>query len=183
MTERPRVVIIGGGFAGVYAARVLRRASVDVTLVGRTNHHALQPMVDQGADTSLAPSDIAYDTPVSATGARHAHLGHGRWESHAPGLKTLKDWLDLRERMLLAFERAAWSEDEAPRRALLTVVMIGGGPRLSPAFPERASARARRDPERLGVEARTGGVATGVDAGGVRIVTARAAARLRVDVA
>lgn len=183
MTERPRVVIIGGGFAGLYAARALRRASVDVTLVDRTNHHALQPMVDQVANTSLAPSDIAYDTPVSATGARHACLGHGRWESHAPELKTLEDSLDMRERVLLAFERAEWSEDEAPRQALLTVVVIGGGPRLSPAFLERASARARRDLERLGVEARTGGVVTGVDAGGVRLVTARAAARHRVDVA
>ena len=254
MTGRPRVVIIGGGFAGLHAARALRRGAVDVTLVDRTNHHVFQPLLYQVANTSLAPSDIAapirwilrtqrnvtvllgdvtgidaaartiqvagegaidYDALVIATGARHAYFGHDQWESHAPGLKTLEDALDMRERMLLAFERAEWTEDETVRRALLTLVVIGGGPtgvelagtlpefaraalrpdfrrfdagaahvmlieggpRLLPAFPERVSARARRDLERLGVEVRTGGVVTGVDADGVSIGDERIAAR------
>ena len=241
---RPRVVIIGGGFAGLHAARALRDAPVDVTLVDRTNHHVFQPLLYQVANTSLAPSDIAapirwilrsqrnatvllgdvvgiapaaravevagegaigYDVLIIATGARHAYFGHDQWEAHAPGLKTLHDALDMRQRMLLAFERAEWATDDAERRALLTFVIVGGGPtgvelagtlpefarvalrpdfrrfdagtahvvlieggpRLLPAFPERLSASAHRDLERLGVEVRTGKVVTDVSADGV----------------
>src|ERR1700709_1652112 len=55
---KPRVVIIGGGFAGLTAARGLRKADVDVTLVDRTNHHLFQPLLYQVATAVLAPSDI-----------------------------------------------------------------------------------------------------------------------------
>src|SRR5688500_6200388 len=55
----PRVVIIGGGFAGLYAARALRKAPVEVVVVDRTNHHLVQPLLYQVATTVLAPSDIA----------------------------------------------------------------------------------------------------------------------------
>lgn len=251
---RPRVVIIGGGFAGLHAARALRDAPVDVTLVDRTNHHVFQPLLYQVANTSLAPSDIAapirwilrsqrnvtvllgdvvgiapaartvevagegaigYDALIIATGARHAYFGHDRWEAHAPGLKTLQDALDMRQRMLLAFERAEWATDDAERRALLTFVIVGGGPtgvelagtlpefarvalrpdfrrfdagtahvvlieggpRLLPAFPERLSASAHRDLERLGVEVRTGTVVTDVSADGVTMEGDRLNAR------
>jgi len=57
--QRPRVVIVGGGFGGLYAARTLRRAKVDVTLVDRTNHHVFQPLLYQVATASLSPGDIA----------------------------------------------------------------------------------------------------------------------------
>ncbi|MHB0961625.1 MAG: NAD(P)/FAD-dependent oxidoreductase [Gemmatimonadaceae bacterium] len=251
---RPRVVIIGGGFAGLHAARALRDAPVDVTLMDRTNHHVFQPLLYQVANTSLAPSDIAapirwilrsqrnvtvllgdvvgiapevrtvevtgqgaigYDALIIATGARHAYFGNDRWEAHAPGLKTLEDALDMRQRMLLAFERAEWTSDEAARRALLTFVIVGGGPtgvelagtlpefarvalrpdfrrfdastahvvlveggaRLLPAFPERVSATARRDLERLGVEVRTGKPVTEVSADGVTLGSEHIAAR------
>jgi NADH dehydrogenase len=251
---RPRVVIIGGGFAGLHAARALRGAPVDVTLVDRTNHHVFQPLLYQVANTSLAPSDIAapirwilraqrnvtvllghvigitpeartvevagqgaigYDALIIATGARHAYFGNDWWEAHAPGLKTLEDALDMRQRMLLAFERAEWTVDEAERRALLTFVIVGGGPtgvelagtlpefarvalrpdfrrfdagtahvvlveggaRLLPAFPERVSATARRDLERLGVEVRTGTLVTEVTADGVTMGAEHIAAR------
>ncbi len=55
---RPRVVIVGGGFGGLYAARALRNSAVDVTVVDRTNHHVFQPLLYQVATASLAPSDI-----------------------------------------------------------------------------------------------------------------------------
>ncbi len=187
MTAHPRVVIVGGGFAGLHAARALKGEPVDVTLVDRTNHHVFQPLLYQVANTSLAPSDIAapirwilrsqrnvavllgdvtavnadvrtvqvsghgaipYDALIVATGSRHAYFGRDEWEPHAPGLKTLADALDMRQRMLLAFERAEWTTDEAERAALLTFVIVGGGPtgvELAGTLPEFARAALRPD--------------------------------------
>ena len=71
---------------------------------------------------------VPYDTLVLATGARHAYFGHDEWEPFAPGLKTLEDATTIRRRMLLAFERAERETDPQPRAALLTFVIIGGGP-------------------------------------------------------
>ncbi|RWB70909.1 NAD(P)/FAD-dependent oxidoreductase [Mesorhizobium sp.] len=73
-------------------------------------------------------SAIAYDTLVLATGARHAYFGHDEWEPFAPGLKTLEDATTVRRRILLAFEQAEREDDPAKRQALLTLVIIGGGP-------------------------------------------------------
>ena len=168
--SRPRVVILGGGFGGLSAAKVLGRADVDVVLVDRTNHHVFQPLLYQVATASLAPSDIAvpirwvlrrrrnvtvlmeeveridaarrvvvcaspegrrelpYDWLVVATGARHSYFGHEEWEMDAPGLKSLEDALEIRNRFLLAFERAEREEDPAKRAAELTIVVVGGGP-------------------------------------------------------
>jgi NADH dehydrogenase len=162
----PRVVIVGGGFGGLYAARALGRAPLDVTVVDRTNHHVFQPLLYQVATASLSPSQIAYpirgvlrhqtntrvllaevmavDVPsrkvllrdgelpydylVVATGASHSYFGHDEWEPLAPGLKTLDDALDIRGRILMAFERAERETDPARRRACLTFVVVGGGP-------------------------------------------------------
>jgi NADH dehydrogenase len=162
----PRVVIVGGGFGGLYAARALGRAALDVTVVDRTNHHVFQPLLYQVATASLSPSQIAYpirgvlrhqkntmvllaevtavdvvnrkvmlrdgelpyDYLVLAPGARHSYFGHGEWEAVAPGLKTLDDALDIRGRILVAFERAERESDPERRRALLTFVVVGGGP-------------------------------------------------------
>src|SRR5690242_16316125 len=71
---------------------------------------------------------IAYDTLVLATGARHAYFGHDEWESRAPGLKTLEDATAIRRQILLAFERAEREADPQQRAALLTFVIVGGGP-------------------------------------------------------
>jgi NADH:ubiquinone reductase (H+-translocating) len=71
---------------------------------------------------------IPYDTLVLATGARHAYFGHDEWEPHAPGLKTLEDATAIRRRILLSFERAEREIDPERRRALLTFVIVGGGP-------------------------------------------------------
>ena len=162
----PHVVIIGGGFGGLYAARALRNAPVRVTMVDRRNHHVFQPLLYQVATAALSPGDIAspirwilrrqrnvevlladvvaidtaarrltladgaldYDYLIVAAGATHAYFGHDDWRATAPGLKTLEDALDIRRRVLMAFERAEREADDARRRALLTFVVIGGGP-------------------------------------------------------
>lgn len=162
----PHVVILGGGFGGLYAARRLRRAKVSVTVIDRRNHHLFQPLLYQVATAGLSPGDIAspirwilrrqknvevllaevvridaerrtvvlsdgeaaYDYLIVATGATHAYFGHDDWQAAAPGLKTLEDALGIRRRVLLAFERAEREADPARRGALLTFVVIGGGP-------------------------------------------------------
>ena len=163
----PHVVILGGGFAGLYAAKALRDAPVRVTVVDRRNHHLFQPMLYQVATAGLNPSDIAspirsilrrsrntevllaeaeradvhgrqvtftdgailgYDYLLIATGARHSYFGNDHWEPLAPGLKSLEDALDIRRRVLLAFERAERETDPVRRHAYLTFVVVGGGP-------------------------------------------------------
>jgi NADH dehydrogenase len=164
---QPHVVILGGGFAGLYAAKALSNAPVRVTLVDRRNHHLFQPMLYQVATAGLNPSDIAspirsilrrsrntevllaevdavdtknhrvqltdgdaltYDYLLVATGAHHSYFGHDEWEPLAPGLKSLEDALEIRRRVLLAFERAERETDTVQRHAYLTFVIVGGGP-------------------------------------------------------
>jgi len=166
VTERPRVVVVGGGFAGLTAARSLARVPVDVTLVDRRNHHLFQPLLYQVATAALNPSDIAapirrilrrqrncrvllaevtavdvpghrviladgtldYDVLVLATGATHAYFGHDEWAPFAPGLKSIEDALEIRRRVLLAFEAAERATAPDERAAYLTFVVVGGGP-------------------------------------------------------
>jgi NADH dehydrogenase len=161
------VVILGGGFAGLYAAKRLGDAPVRVTVIDRRNHHLFQPMLYQVATAALDPSDIAspirsvlrrrkntevllaeasavdvdrrlvrfsdggclgYDYLVVATGAHHSYFGHEEWEPLAPGLKNLEDALEIRRRVLLAFELAERERDTVKRHAYLTFVIVGGGP-------------------------------------------------------
>jgi NADH dehydrogenase len=164
--RRPHVVIVGGGFGGLYAARALAGRPVRVTLLDRRNHHLFQPLLYQVATAALNPSDIAmplrsilrraanvtvllaeveavdlaarhllldgdsmeYDALVLAAGAGHSYFGHDDWEPLAPSLKTLEDALEIRRRVLVAYEEAEREEDRAEQRALLTSVVIGGGP-------------------------------------------------------
>src|ERR1700675_442964 len=72
--------------------------------------------------------EIDYDYLILATGARHSYFGHDDWEKLAPGLKSLEDAIELRRRLLLAFEYAEKITDEAARKAAMTFVIIGGGP-------------------------------------------------------
>lgn len=162
----PRVVIVGGGFGGLEAAKALRKAPVRVTLLDRQNHHLFQPLLYQVATAALSPADIAeplrgilrtqenaeviltevqgvdpwrrqvltsdgafaYDYLIVAAGARHSYFGRPEWEQFAPGLKSIDDALEIRRRMLLAFEIAEKTHDDAERRAALTFVVVGGGP-------------------------------------------------------
>src|SRR6266581_8562521 len=71
---------------------------------------------------------IDYDYLIVATGARHSYFGHSEWEKLAPGLKSLEDAVELRRRILMAFEYAEKITDEKARRAAMNFVIIGGGP-------------------------------------------------------
>lgn len=163
---RPRVVIIGGGFGGLHAAQVLRKADADIFLVDRENFHLFQPLLYQVATAGLGAEDIAspirtvlrkqdnckvvmgevhdidrserrvyfeggqlaYDYLIVAAGMVKNYFGNEEWEKFAPGLKTLGDALDCRQRILKAFERAEWTDDPELTRALLTFVVVGAGP-------------------------------------------------------
>jgi len=76
----------------------------------------------------LADGEETYDYLILATGASHSYFGHSDWEPHAPGLKSVEDALEIRRRILLAFEMAEREPDRERRRALLTFVVVGGGP-------------------------------------------------------
>jgi NADH:ubiquinone reductase (H+-translocating) len=186
-----RVVVIGGGFGGLQAARGLRRAPVEVVLIDRRNFHLFQPLLYQVATGALSPGEIAsplrgvlkrqknatvvlaevtdidlenrrarlgvtggrdtgipYDTLVVAAGARHSYFGNDRWAEIAPGLKTLEDALEIRRRILTAFEAAEVENDPDVRAALLTFVVIGAGPtgvELAGQIAEIARDTVRRD--------------------------------------
>ena len=164
--EKPRVIIIGAGFGGLEAAKLLGNKPVQVTVIDRTNYHLFQPLLYQVATAALSPADIAapirsvvtkcrnidvvlaearaidlkartvattdqvlpYDYLIVATGARHSYFGNDQWEKLAPGLKSLEDAIEIRRRLLLAFEYADRAPDEAARNAAMTFAVIGGGP-------------------------------------------------------
>lgn len=95
---------------------------------------------------------IEYDYLIVATGAAHSYFGHPEWETRAPGLKTLDDALEMRRRMLLAFESAERETDTEKQRRLLTFVIIGGGPtgvELAGALAEIARRSLRQDFRRI----------------------------------
>src|SRR5665213_247298 len=166
-TRRPRVVIVGGGFAGLQAAMHLAGKPVDVTLVDRRNHHTFQPLLYQVALAALSPGDIAqpirtmfrdspnidvlmdevvaidstarqvklrsgaeldYEYLILATGATHSYFGHEEWAHLAPGLKTIEDAIEIRRRVLLAFELAEREKLEHGFHPPLNFVVVGGGP-------------------------------------------------------
>ena len=102
---------------------ILRRSpNIEVLLAEATRVDAQERRV------ALTDGEISYDYLIVATGAGHAYFGHDEWRAHAPGLKTIEDALEIRRRILLAFEAAERTRDEARRRALLTFVIVGGGP-------------------------------------------------------
>lgn len=166
--SRNPVVIVGGGFGGLAAARALHHLKAEVILIDRMNHHVFQPLLYQVATAALSPADIAwplrtllraqrnvrimmdevravdrsarriklrnsesisYSSLILSPGARHSYFGHNTWEQDAPGLKTLPDALEIRERMLMAFEKAERLKGTPEARDELTFVIVGAAPR------------------------------------------------------
>jgi NADH:ubiquinone reductase (H+-translocating) len=168
---RHRVVIVGGGFGGLPATRLLGGKPVDVTLVDRRNHHLFQPLLYQAATGMLAPGQIApalrhivrreknvrvqlaevtgfdldrrvvhgivggqmtveyhYDSLIVAAGVTQSYFGHDEFAFYAPGMKTLDDALELRRRILGAFEVAEMVVDPVQKAQWLTFVVVGAGP-------------------------------------------------------
>ncbi len=186
--QRHRVVIVGGGFAGLYAARFLGRwRDVEVTLLDVRNFHLFQPLLYQVATGALAAGEIAqplrsilrrarrttvllgeavdldpdarevvlsdggrlaYDSLVVATGARFSYFGHDDWAAAAPGLKSVDDALEIRRRILIAFEAAEREGDPSRRAEWMRFVIVGGGPtgaELAGALGEIANDTLRND--------------------------------------
>jgi NADH dehydrogenase len=247
--NRPRVVVIGAGFAGLNAAKALASAPVDVTVVDRKNHHTFQPLLYQVALAVLSPAEIAspvrtvlrqaantevllgevtgfdlqkrlvllddrldsldlsYDYLIVAAGATHAYFGHPEWEEFAPGLKTLEDATEIRRRILMAFETAereliagrtppplnfvvvgagptgvelAGAISDIAGRHLTKefrsidprksrIILLEGGPRVLPTYPEDLSASAERQLKEMGVEVRTNAMVTNIEQGVVSV--------------
>ena len=168
--RRKRVVIIGSGFGGLTAAKALKRADVDVTLVAKTTSHLFQPLLYQLATGILSAGDIApttrlilkrnkncqvllgevadidleartvtsklmtmetvlpFDYLIMAAGAEQNYFGNDQFATFAPGMKTIDDALEVRGRILGAFEAAEVTTDPAERNRRLTFVVVGGGP-------------------------------------------------------
>jgi NADH:ubiquinone reductase (H+-translocating) len=244
MPSPHRVLILGGGFAGLVAAQTLNRADVDVTLLDKRNFHLFQPLLYQVATGSLSPAEIAapiravlsrqknvevllgeavdidpaakkvlladgdafpYDTLIIATGSQTSYYGNDHWRENAPSLKSVEEATRMRHKLLYAFERAERAESEAEERAWLNFVIVGagatglelagalaeiahhtlkhdfrrirpqeariilmeGGPRVLPPFPEDLSAKAEKLVKNLGVEIMLGAFVTNIDAEGV----------------
>ncbi|OBG12988.1 NADH dehydrogenase [Mycolicibacterium celeriflavum] len=168
--RRHRVVVIGSGFGGLFAAKHLKRADVDVTLIAKTTHHLFQPLLYQVATGILSVGEIApatriilrkqknaevllgevvgidlenktvtsklldwervtpFDSLIVAAGAQQSYFGNDHFEAFAPGMKTIDDALELRGRILGAFEAAEVTTSADERRRRLTFVVVGGGP-------------------------------------------------------
>ncbi len=168
--KRHHVVIIGSGFGGLTAAKALKRADVDVTLISRTTSHLFQPLLYQVATGILSEGEIApttrlilrkqenvqvllgevesidlhantvtsklmdmrtvtpFDSLIAAAGAQQSYFGNDHFATFAPGMKTIDDALELRGRILGAFEAAEVTTDQTERERRLTFVVVGAGP-------------------------------------------------------
>ncbi len=187
MSEQKHVIIIGGGFGGISAAKELRNTDLKVTIIDKNNHHLFQPLLYQVATAALSPGDIAtpiraifgkhsnvrvilgevvdinkdekslileddrtfdFDYLIMAPGAQYNYFGNDEWAENAPGLKSISDALEVRERILLSLEEAEQLDDPKLREPYLTYVIIGGGPtgvEMAGAIAEIAKRNMMRD--------------------------------------
>jgi len=256
MPGQHRVIILGGGFAGLLAAQKLKRAPVRVKLFDRRNFHLFQPLMYQVATGSLSPGEIAaplrsvlsghkntevllgeaadidpaskriilkdgaqfeYDSLIVATGSQTSYYGNDAWREVAPSLKSVEEATAIRHKILVAFERAERATTPEDVRAWLTFVIVGagatglelagalaeianetlkhdfrninptearillveGGPRILPAFPEDLSLKAEKLIAKLGVEILKGVKVTRIDEEGVTLERATGSESLR----
>ena len=194
MKNRPEIVIVGGGFGGISAAKALRKTNCNITLVDKRNHHLFQPLLYQVATAALSPGDIAvpiraifgsdknirtvlgevisidktnnrlhladdssidFDYLILAPGAIYNYFGNEDWKNHAPGLKTLKNALSVRERILISLEEADKLDDPQTRKKYLTYAVIGAGPtgvEMAGAIAEIAKRNMMRDFRNINME-------------------------------
>lgn len=175
--RRPRVVIVGAGFGGIYAARVLGNHDVDVLLLSRADYHGFWMLLYQVASAQLTPTAIAspvgkllrryrnirfqvadvrgvdlehklvhtedaqipYDYLILAAGSSTNYFGHDNFRARTLSLHDLEEAKRIRDRVLAAFAQAAREADPVRQAALMTVVVVGGGPtgvELAGAFAE-----------------------------------------------
>ncbi len=169
-SRKPKVIIVGAGFGGLFAARTFINKPVDVLIIDKNNFHTFTPLLYQVATSALDPSEIAYpvrsifqrskniktlmgtvtdinveektihvktdlqektetyDYLLLATGSTPTYYGNDHFKQHALELRTLEDALAIRNHILSRFEQATWEKDEAQRKALTTIVVVGGGP-------------------------------------------------------
>lgn len=168
--QRHRVVIIGSGFGGLTAAKALKRADAEVTVISNTTSHLFQPLLYQVATGILSEGEVApptrlilrkqkntrvllgevdaidlsagtvtsklmgnptvipFDSLIVAAGAQQSYFGNDHFATYAPGMKSIDDALELRGRILGAFEAAEVTSDPAERNRRLTFVVVGAGP-------------------------------------------------------
>ncbi|MBA3815842.1 MAG: NAD(P)/FAD-dependent oxidoreductase [Parachlamydiaceae bacterium] len=162
-----KIIVVGGGFAGLNVLNTLKNADVDILLLDKTNHHLFQPLLYQVATSALSSADIAaplrdifknqknasvllidvvkvdkhnktvsaacgetfsYDYLVLAPGSNHSYFNHPEWEQFAPGLKNLNDANQIRDNIIMSFEKAERATDSSDSKKFMTFVIIGGGP-------------------------------------------------------
>ncbi len=174
--RKKKVVLVGGGFAGLHVAKILNRSDFDVLLIDKQNHHQFQPLYYQVASARLEPSNISfpfrkifqkskniqirlgevtkivassntiittcgnfgYDYLIIATGCKTNFFGNKEIEKHALSMKTTEEAIEIRNNILLGFEKFISSTD-GEREALLNIVLVGAGPtgvELAGAFSE-----------------------------------------------
>ncbi|MES2565633.1 MAG: NAD(P)/FAD-dependent oxidoreductase [Bacteroidota bacterium] len=176
MEKRKKIILIGGGFAGLHLAKALNNEAFDVFLIDKQNHHQFQPLYYQVASARLEPSNISfpfrkvfqkskniqfrlaevtkvvanenkietsigdyhYDYLVIASGCKTNFFGNKEISKHALSMKTTEEAIEIRNNILLTFEKIISAEDK-DREALMNIVLVGGGPtgvELAGAFAE-----------------------------------------------
>ncbi|MES2512816.1 MAG: NAD(P)/FAD-dependent oxidoreductase [Bacteroidota bacterium] len=183
--QKKKVVLVGGGFAGLHVAKILNKSDFEVLLIDKQNHHQFQPLYYQVASARLEPSNISfpfrkifqkskniqirlgevtkiipssntiittcgnfgYDYLIIATGCKTNFFGNKEIEKHALAMKTTEESIEIRNKILLGFEKFISSTD-GEREALLNIVLVGAGPtgvELAGAFSEMKKSILPRD--------------------------------------